>query len=572
MPRHCRFETRFVSSQILTCPQTVPRSRCRFDVVRAAAVTGLRSAIGMVTCCRQARPLPLTHTGTVSPHSFYQAVRCHDIPMSDAIRGTRGRADSGPDAGVLRPWLRVKLITLGPVVTYDKFACAEPHLPGVGDRMAVVMISASSVILSVAVFGGWRLCSPASNRLISRSRRTTGIDPLYWTAVGVNGPTSRGANMTRRSAPFMSVVIPVYNGSVTIGRALTSLLAQDYPSDRYEIIVINDGSSDDTAQVVAMFPDVRYVELPQNMGIPAAQNAGLAAAKGEIYVAFNDDFQAASDFLRQLARGYVELDKPMGLGGMVVKDASSKTRGLIANFMEANRIGGAPSALDIGPVFLPAVVKRLLAYVLANFMAGQYGEHEDRNHQEVVELYGANASFPISMLRKIGGWDTSTAAPAIGGIEDRDICLRMRHQFPNYHFYVLRSAHIMLELDRHDVSISIKSYLLRPYRRGPFNYAFHAKNGLTPPIFPFPPLIVLTLVADAIWAPVLLPMLIALVPQLCYGWWAYRAVVERRATYVIFPYLQAAEETMVMAGFLKGFCQAYKKSLRRISTTMRTSR
>ena len=64
-----------------------------------------------------------------------------------------------------------------------------------------------------------------------------------------------------------------------------------------------------------MFPTVRYTELPHNMGIPAAQNAGLEAAEGDIYVAFNDDFQAAPDFLSQLARGYAELEKPMGIGG-----------------------------------------------------------------------------------------------------------------------------------------------------------------------------------------------------------------------------------------------------------------
>lgn len=367
--------------------------------------------------------------------------------------------------------------------------------------------------------------------------------------------------MAERAKPFMSVVIPVYNGGVTIGRALTSLLAQDYPSDRYEIIVINDGSTDDTAHVVAMFPAVRYEELPRNMGIPAAQNAGLKAAKGDIYVAFNDDFQAAPDFLSQLARGYAELARPMGIGGVVVKHASSKTTGLVANYIEANHIGAAPGVVDIRPAFLPAVVKRLLTYIAINFISGRYVEYRDCSHQEVVELYGANGSFPVSMLRQIDGWDTSTAAPTIGGIEDRDICFRMRQQFPDYHFYVVRSAHIMLALDRRDSSVSIKSHLLRPYRRGPFNYAFHAKNGLTPPVFPFPPLILLLLLADVVLAPMLLPLLVVLLPQLCYVWWAQRAIVERRPMYIIFPYLQAAEEAMVMAGLLRGFIMRTKGKL-----------
>ena len=346
----------------------------------------------------------------------------------------------------------------------------------------------------------------------------------------------------------------MYNGSATIGRAVRSLLAQDYPADRYEVIVVNDGSTDCTAQVVAGFRDVHYVEFPHNMGIPAAQNAGLAAARGDIYVNFNDDFQAAPDFLSELVRAYLELDKPMGIGGVVARQASSKAKGVMANYIEAIRDGAAPSADDIGPAFLPSPVKRLLTYAVRNFTVKPYAERDESNHQEVVELYGANASFPISMLRQVGGWDTSTAGPAIGGIEDRDICFRMSQQFPDHHFYVVHSVQIKLDLDPNDSAVSAKSFLLRPYRRGPFNYAFHVKNGLTPPLFPFPPLVLLLLLADGIMAPLmLLPLLIIMLPQVCYGWWARRAIAVRRPMYLLFPYVQMAEETMVMVGLLRGF-------------------
>lgn len=358
--------------------------------------------------------------------------------------------------------------------------------------------------------------------------------------------------MATRSNPFLSVVIPVYNGAITIGRALESLLIQDYPSDKYEIIVVNDGSTDKTALVVAQFQDVRYIELPRNMGIPSAQNAGLEAAKGDIYVAFNDDFQAAPDFLSQLVSGYQELDKPIGIGGVVAKNASVKPKGLVANFIEANHDGAALSITDVGPAFLPGSVRRLLAYIARNYSLTRDDEQGEYNHHEVVELYGANSSFPTSMLREIGGWDTRTAAPAIGGIEDRDICYRLRQHFPNYSFYVVRSAHVMLELDSNDSSVSIKSYLLRSYRRGPFNYAFHVKNGLTPPLFPFPSFILLMLLVGTILTPALLPLWVVLLPQLCYGWWVRRAIREHRPMYFLFPYLQTAEETMILAGLLKG--------------------
>ena len=92
--------------------------------------------------------------------------------------------------------------------------------------------------------------------------------------------------MDQQSKLFISVVMPVYNGAATIGPALDSLLAQDYPQDRYEVIVVNDGSADDTAKVVAERQNVRYVELPRNIGKPSALNAGLEAATGEIFATF----------------------------------------------------------------------------------------------------------------------------------------------------------------------------------------------------------------------------------------------------------------------------------------------
>jgi glycosyltransferase involved in cell wall biosynthesis len=358
--------------------------------------------------------------------------------------------------------------------------------------------------------------------------------------------------MAPQKLPFMSVIVPVYNGAATIGRALDSLQNQDYPKNRYEVIAVNDGSTDDSADVLKARTDVRYVELPRNMGIPSAQNAGLAAAKGDIYVNFNDDCQAAPDFLTQLAKGYAELDKPLGIGGIVVKQAAGHVKGLVANYIEASGTGAAPGAGTIGPDFLPGPAKRLLSYLFGNYVSRKRQKIEHHDVDKVVELYGANASFPIDKLRAVGGWDVEMAAPAIGGIEDRDVCYRLQQKFPDHHFYAIHSARVVLEQDPDDTAVSFKTYLLRPYRRGPFNYAFHAKNGLTPPIFPFPLLIVLIVTATVFFAPLIALLELLILPILCYGWWIQRAILERRALYVLLPYLQLAEETMVIAGLLRG--------------------
>jgi glycosyltransferase involved in cell wall biosynthesis len=363
--------------------------------------------------------------------------------------------------------------------------------------------------------------------------------------------------MDQQSKPFISVVMPVYNGAATIGPALDSLAAQDYPVDRYEVIVVNDGSTDDTAKMLAERQNLRYIELPHNMGISPALNAGLEAARGEILVLFNDDCLAAPDYLSQLVLGYLQVDKPLGVGGVVVKRAAGKVKGATANYVEAISSGN-PVADENGPDLLPPIVRRFYVYLKTNYSSRQ--DDQQDQYPRVVELYGANASFLVSALRQVGGWDTSMTAPAIGGIEDRDVCFRLRKRFPDQHFYSARPAHLILDQDPRDSAASFKSHMLRQYRRGPFNYAFHVKNGIVPPLFPFPPLILCTLLAYSVAVALLqpslllfLPLLLILLPEVCYGWWIKRAIAARRPVYFLFPYLQSVEETMVLVGLLRGY-------------------
>jgi len=85
--------------------------------------------------------------------------------------------------------------------------------------------------------------------------------------------------------PRFSVIIAVCNGAVTIGRAIESVLAQSYPA--HEIIVVDDGSIDDTAEVVGGYGErVRYA-YQTNAGVASARNAGARLATGE-WLAFLD--------------------------------------------------------------------------------------------------------------------------------------------------------------------------------------------------------------------------------------------------------------------------------------------
>jgi glycosyltransferase involved in cell wall biosynthesis len=83
---------------------------------------------------------------------------------------------------------------------------------------------------------------------------------------------------------MVSVVVASYNGERFLAETLESVFAQDY--DPFEVVFVDDGSSDGTAEIARSFP-LRYV-YQENAGLPAARNAGVALATGDL-IAFVDD-------------------------------------------------------------------------------------------------------------------------------------------------------------------------------------------------------------------------------------------------------------------------------------------
>ena len=92
--------------------------------------------------------------------------------------------------------------------------------------------------------------------------------------------------------PRITVVIPVYNRERFVREAIESILRQSYPD--FELLVIDDGSSDGTSEVVCSYSDerVRLVRHEKNLGIPQTRNDGVRHARGD-YIAFLDSDDAA---------------------------------------------------------------------------------------------------------------------------------------------------------------------------------------------------------------------------------------------------------------------------------------
>jgi glycosyltransferase involved in cell wall biosynthesis len=100
----------------------------------------------------------------------------------------------------------------------------------------------------------------------------------------------------------VSVIVPAYNAELYIGRCLRSLLKQTLDIDNYEIIVINDCSTDNSKKVISPFiGDINYLENNKKLGLPKTLNTGIKNAKGQFIIRVDADDYVHWDFLKILS-------------------------------------------------------------------------------------------------------------------------------------------------------------------------------------------------------------------------------------------------------------------------------
>jgi len=139
----------------------------------------------------------------------------------------------------------------------------------------------------------------------------------------------RRARQSRRKAsrqeeeklPTVSIIVPVKNEERVVGRLLNALLNLDYPPQKREIIVVDDGSVDETLEICTEYVKrdpscVKLLRKPVSNGKPAALNYALKHAKGEIIATFDADNVPGSDVLLEASR-YFEDPSVAGVQGTV---------------------------------------------------------------------------------------------------------------------------------------------------------------------------------------------------------------------------------------------------------------
>lgn len=196
---------------------------------------------------------------------------------------------------------------------------------------------------------------------------------------------------------MVSVLIPAHNESLVIVRTVRALLNFTYPKDRYEIIVINDNSTDDTAkkleEVQREFPDRKLIVISTGpevggKGKSNALNIGYSVSKGEVIAVYDADNTPEPDALTILVENLMADDK---LGAVIGK------------FRTRNRNASILSRF---------VNIETLTYQCMN-QAGRYFFFK------LCTIPGTNYVIRRSIIEEIGGWDTQALS------EDTEISFRL---------------------------------------------------------------------------------------------------------------------------------------------------
>ena len=128
-------------------------------------------------------------------------------------------------------------------------------------------------------------------------------------------------------APSISVVVAVFNEAENMRRRVSDLLAQDYPAERVRIVLVSDGSTDETPEVLEQLQReeerVEAIVLEQNRGKAVALNAGVEAAHGELIVFTDARQRFAPDVLTRLAENFADPAVGSASGELVLTDTEA---------------------------------------------------------------------------------------------------------------------------------------------------------------------------------------------------------------------------------------------------------
>ena len=348
-------------------------------------------------------------------------------------------------------------------------------------------------------------------------------------------PTPSSVRCVKRS-PELSVVVCSHNGALHLRDALSRLSRQTLDRARYEVLVVDDGSTDETPQI-AIDAGVDLLRLDANRGLAAARNAGVARARSPIVAFTDDDCMAAADWAHQILGAFAD-PAVQAAGGAVIPGGPESFN--VRYLRRHNPL------MPLGAELMrrSSAIARLGLYLRA--VTGSEAPLDAG--AALYSVVGANMAFRRDVLQTLGGFDDAFRF----GAEEEDFCRRL-HEMTTAGARIVFRPQAVVE---HRFAASVNDTLRRSRAYGHGNARRALKHGDRRPIVFPTPVAVVMLAFSGILARRSRLLIVALLAPLCgYPSWLSRAdwSVER----LLDPYLQLAQELWTMRGEIDGYRAGY---------------
>ncbi len=224
-----------------------------------------------------------------------------------------------------------------------------------------------------------------------------------------------------------SVIVPAFNAEKTLERCLNALESQTFPRPDYEVIVVDDGSTDATANVVASFQRAQRISILHS-GAAAARNRGIALAHGEILLFTDADCEPQPDWIDKMLTAFAD-PNVMGAKGTY----RTRERSKIARFVQ-------------------------LEY------EEKYARMRGANRIDFVDTY--SAAYRREVFVANGGFDESFPTASV---EDQELSFRLSQR--GYRLVFVPDAIVL-----HPHAASLNAYLRRKFLIGYWKVRVHTRH------------------------------------------------------------------------------------------------
>jgi glycosyltransferase involved in cell wall biosynthesis len=188
--------------------------------------------------------------------------------------------------------------------------------------------------------------------------------------------------------PIISIIVPVFNGEKTIRNCLEALVNQTYPAERYEIIVVDNGSYDNTVNIVEEFP-VRLLFEKRAHNSYMARNLGIKQAKAEVIVFIDADCIAEKDWLANLVEPFHDENIGVVAGEVLSPEPKNLIQGFytFSGFLEQEKkVKNKISAIGAGNTAIRKIIFDIIGQFDENFRWGGDNDFGVRIQKETTYL------------------------------------------------------------------------------------------------------------------------------------------------------------------------------------------